>query len=196
MLKTPITFTICASILFVWLFVMLSSGQAITETQYSSLLLNYGALNGINLSQHEFWKLLTSQFTHVMFFHMLANVAFIYVLGRAIEREFGSLCLGSLYLVSGTVGQFFSVYVYPDLVSSGASQALCGLAGFLLIYTTALFSTWRVTMIAVFVFIAIQIGLDLYFAGYLKAGHVAGFLAGIAFGVIVKYEKLKTRTNP
>jgi len=162
---------------------MISSGRGVTEAQHSFLLLNYGALTGTNMDNGEYWKLVTSQFTHVRFLHMLLNVGFIFVLGKTIEKKFGTISFASIYILSGSVGQFASVTLHPDLVSSGASQALCGLAGFLLVFSKQLLATHRITVIAVAVFMLIQISLDLYFAGYLKAGHTVGFLSGVFLGL-------------
>lgn len=186
-MKTPAITLTCLTILAVWLSVMALSGQSLAQTQHSFLLLNYGAMNGADLADNQYWKLVASQFTHVKFYHMLANVGFIYYLGRSIEIEFGSLTLFLIYIVSGTIGQFASVYSYPDLVSSGASQALCGLAGFIVVFSVALMSSSKPVMIAAFIFIAIQVGLDLSFAGYLKAGHYVGFFSGVLFGFCAKF---------
>ncbi len=183
-LNSLATFAVCTAIIVVWSFIALSLDQDITETQRSPLLLQYGAVTGENIDDGEYWKLVASQFTHVKFLHMLANVIFIFLLGRAIEKEFGAFVVTSVYLLSGTLGQFASVTSYPELVSSGASQALCGLAGFLLIFSKRLLTTHVTTFIILAAFVLIQVGLDLYFAGYLKAGHTVGLVSGILFGFL------------
>jgi rhomboid protease GluP len=181
--KPYATSLICLGILAYWIFVAFHSSQSLFETQHSRLLLSYGAVNGQLLDQGGYWRLIISQFTHVKFFHMIGNLAFIFLIGTYIERRFGLLVLLLVYFVGGAVGQYASVLFNPDLVSSGASQALCSLSGFSLVQ---LFKDWRTSKIAVVVvllFISIQCGLDLYFAERLKEGHTFGFLAGGAMSL-------------
>lgn len=186
---------ICISILSYWIFIALHSGQAIYENQHSRLLLGYGAVDGRLLEQGDFWRILVSQFTHVKFPHMLGNVFFIYIIGSYIELRYGVTTLILTYLIGGLSGQYASVLFNPDLVSSGASQALCSLAGFLFIHFTNVFRNSRIIGLIVLLFIVIQCGLDLYFAGRLKEGHSFGFLTGAVMGLCFYWltDKLKER---
>ena len=181
--KPYATLIICLGILLYWTFIAVHSGQAWHETQGSRLLLRYGAVNGQLLSQTGYWRILVSQFTHVNFLHMLGNVIFIFLIGSYIERKFGVVHILVVYFVGGIVGQFASVIFNPDLVSSGASQALCSLAGFLLIYFYKVWQQSKIICVAVALSICIQCFLDLYFAGRLKQGHMFGFLAGVTISI-------------
>lgn len=182
----PYTFLICVLIIVAWIISALHHDLSLFQTQKSRLLLSFGAINGESLQRGEYWKLLTAQFLHVMFLHMLLDVGFIYYFGAKIEKIFGAQVFLTVFLLAGLAGTTASVLVYPQLTSSGSSQALCGLVG--AFFVLALFPR-RVPQLAVawaVGFVLIQVLLDLYFAGYLKAGHSVGFLAGLFLGGFIR----------
>jgi membrane associated rhomboid family serine protease len=183
-------------VLSYWLYVAFDSNQAIYETQHSRLLLEYGAVNGRLLDEGGYWRLIVSQFTHVNFFHMLGNIAFIVLIGAFVESRFGFSVLIFVYFVGGAIGQYASVVFNPVFVSSGASQALCSLAGFSLIQLFKNNRTLGIGGIAIFVFIAIQCGLDLYFTERLKEGHTFGFLAGMAMSFLLLCKDTHAKEDP
>lgn len=193
-----ITISICLAIVLYWTFIALQSGQSIYETQNSRLLLKYGAVDGQLLNQGDYWRIVASQFIHVYMYHMLVNIAFILLFGIYIERYFGLFALLFIYFFGGIVGQYASVIFNPSLVSSGASQALCSLAGFLLTRFVKVWRTSIVTGITVLLFILIQSFLDLRSGGHLKEGHIYGFITGviISFSLyIINIKNKKSRIN-
>jgi rhomboid protease GluP len=152
-------------------------------TVQSSDLMNYGAMNGEHLQFSELWRLLSAQFVHSKFGHMIFNAVMLFFLGSAIEKSVGSLQFLVIWFFSGVLGILASVLFLPQYVSSGASQALMGIAGagLVLMAREFTFPRWyRVTLLLV---LAFQLCLDLIVAHYPKPGHVAGFLLGavIAF---------------
>jgi rhomboid protease GluP len=139
-----------------------------------------GAADGSIVNTHEWWRIVSSQFLHVHFHHMLFNAACILVIGGFIEAARGARTIVSVFVVGGCMGQVASVLGYPDLVSSGASQALMALCGAALVIVSR-----PCPKLVVFAITAVQLALDLYVAGTLKVGHGVGFLAGLLMGVIV-----------
>lgn len=93
---------------------------------------------------------------------MLFNVIYIYYVGSKIEKQFGAMVFTFVYLLSGTAGQLASVLLYPQLVSSGASQALCGIVGVFMSLFLFRLRVSKVTIVLVSIFILIQICLDVY----------------------------------
>ncbi len=147
--------------------------QSPFATQRSSQLLGIGAVNGSVLVTHEWWRLVASQFLHVHWPHMLFNVGCILMLGAQIEYQRGTGTLLILCLVGGTSGQLASVFAYPSLVSSGASQALMALCA------AALFVKSNTIRAMAGFIVVVQIALDLYASGTIKTGHAVGFIAGL-----------------
>ena len=115
---------------------------------------------------------------------MVFNVLMILFIGCALERAVGSARLVAVYVMSGTVGIVASVLLLPELVSSGASQALMGIAaGSLLLLRRGHRSPRWLRPMAIAT-VGIQLVLDLVVAQFPKPGHVAGFLAGLLLGAV------------
>lgn len=178
----PLTAVLVGIVAAVWFLSASYLDLTLFSSQKSVLLLKVGAVDGATLSHGEIWRLVTSQFLHVHFLHMLFNLFGIYVLANSIEHHAGTLALGSTYFVGGTVGQYFSVSFHPDLVSSGASQALMALCGFVLAGSRRLrFS--RFVVIGALVISGIQAVLDIAVSASIKSGHGFGFAAGVLIGL-------------
>lgn len=81
------------------------------------------------------WTLLTSMFSHLMFFHIFANMFSLFFIGNFLERIIGRKRFFSIYLISGIVGGIFFVFsglLFNDNTSGvGASGAIFGLIGIL-----------------------------------------------------------------
>lgn len=186
------------AVLFVAMLVAwFASGQYLglgwLSSQKSSLLLQVGAVDGATLGQGDFWRLITSQFLHVYFLHMLFNALAIYVLAHAVERGVGKAALACAYFIGGTIGQYFSVWANPELVSSGASQALMALCGFVLVGARRCGFPRSVFAFALAITV-IQAGLDIAVSASIKAGHGFGFAAGALMGVcsmFVMYSRVR-----
>jgi rhomboid protease GluP len=79
--------------------------QPLFTAQKSRLLLEIGAANGQLFVTHEWWRLLTSQFLHVHFLHMLFNAMCILILGGLLEEKYCWWRSYVIYFVGGTIGQ-------------------------------------------------------------------------------------------
>jgi rhomboid protease GluP len=191
--KLYATFFICACIVLCWLLIAFHSGQSLYETQRGQMLLGYGAVNGKLLAGGSHWRIIVSQFLHVRFAHMLANVLFIFLIGSYVEKRFGSFIFLLVFFLGGSIGQYASVLCNPTLVSSGASQALCGLAGFSTINLSKDWRSYKIAMIVVLLFVLIQCSLDLYFAKRLKEGHILGFLAGGVMSIYFVWKAIRKK---
>lgn len=94
-----------------------------------------------------------------------------------------------IYFLGGSVGQIASVVCYPDLVSSGASQALMASCA-----AALLLSVPRWSKLVAIAIVVGQIALDMYVAGTIKAGHSFGFGGGLLVaGVLVLWVRFVGR---
>ena len=89
--------------------------------------------------------LLTYQFLHLNFQHLLSNMFVLYSIGKAIESEIGSTKFSITYLVSGIFSGLLHVIFNPnsEIMVIGASGAIFGAIALLLLlmpfkFTTAL----------------------------------------------------------
>jgi len=109
---------------------------------YVSLLLNstFMVMNFLvswdAVREGRFWTLLTSVFSHNLFFHLVSNMYFFYGFGKVLETTLGGATFLRLYLTSGLLGSlghcFFSIFLLhqPQLLALGASGAISGVLVF------------------------------------------------------------------
>jgi membrane associated rhomboid family serine protease len=80
----------------------------------------------------EVWRLITYQFLHASFWHILFNMLGLFFLGPTVERHWGSKRFLRFYLLCGAMGGIFYTFlssVHPSLAGTlvGASGAILGL---------------------------------------------------------------------
>jgi membrane associated rhomboid family serine protease len=90
------------------------------------------ALSADGLRHGYVWQLITFQFLHAGFGHILGNVIGLFFLGRMVEERLGSRGLLKVYLLSGVAGgllQSVLSALWPEHFRSvvGASAGVCGL---------------------------------------------------------------------
>jgi len=178
-----ISLAVVLLIIFGWIHVAIQLHQPLFQPQKSAALLSIAAVNGPSFFGGEFWRILTSQFLHVHFLHMMLNAISIFVIGTAIESCCGRITIGVVYFVGGSICQFFSVLLRPELVSSGASQALMALCGFVIVGSGRM-ALPKYAVIAAVSLTFVQAVLDIYTSGGLRPGHSGGFGAGVAMAIL------------
>jgi membrane associated rhomboid family serine protease len=87
-----------------------------------------------------YWSLLTHQFLHGGWLHIVANMWTLWIFGDNVEDRMGPLRFIIFYLVCGVLAAVTQVLVTPDatIPSVGASGAIAGVLGaYLLFFPTA-----------------------------------------------------------
>ena len=151
----------------------------------SYFLLRASALNADLLYAGQWWRVITSQFLHVHFAHLIFNMAALLLLGAALERHLGPLHFVLLYAVGGSIGQLAGVASTPSLVSSGASQAVMAVAGARAVGLLRGRAGGLAPTIILLTVVGVQLGLDMLVAGTFKAGHWSGLCAGASIGYLL-----------
>jgi len=101
-------------------------------------------------SVHAFLTLISSQFIHEGWLHIIGNMLFLYVFGDDIEDVLGSILFPIFYLVCGIVAGLTQTFVLAKLLGDtatagiGASGAIAGVLGAYLV----LYPTRRVSVLA------------------------------------------------
>ncbi len=89
------------------------------------------------LLDHEYYRLATAMFLHSNWEHIVGNMLYLFLVGNFVERYLGAAKYLALYISCGLVGNLVSFYQAigtNDLgVSIGASGAIYGIMGFLII---------------------------------------------------------------
>jgi rhomboid protease GluP len=96
-------------------------------------ILRWGADFGPLTLHGEWWRLGTSMFLHFGFLHLAFNMWALLNLGLVAEGLFGSRRFLAVYVLSGLGGSLASVFVHPMVVGGGASGAIFGVAGGLIV---------------------------------------------------------------
>lgn len=147
------------------------------------------------LQQGEYWRVITSMFLHADTAHLFSNMIMLLFVGESIERIMGSRYYLLLYLLSGVLGNVFSmtldVMQGASSMSLGASGAVFGVMGAMLLLV--LVQRRRLQKEVVFR-VALGVGCCLYngfvTAGINNAAHVGGMVGGlICCGIWLLYNK-------
>ena len=144
---------------------------------------NYRALT-IN---HQSWRLFTSIFLHGSWLHITLNSIAIFDICYLLEQRIGARRLMMVLLISGLSAALCSLIWGPLLVGFGASGALMGAAGALLVWLTLTesISANPLPFIFLVIGIAMPFGLGLFWHKLDNTAHVAGLLVGIVLGIIL-----------
>lgn len=143
---------------------------------------NYGPLT----TENDWWRLLSACFIHMGIFHLFLNCIALAYAGLLLEPYLKKWGLLITYLFSGILASLTSLYWNTNLVSIGASGAIFGLYGILLIYLIFNKLDKRLNtklLIPIGIFIIINL-LDGFHEGVDGAAHVGGVCSGILFGFI------------
>lgn len=171
---------------------IMASGKNVGSTPY---LTQWGALWPTHAVEgFQFWRVVSYQFLHGDFFHLLFNMIGLYFFGPMMERWWGSKRFLAFYLLCGVCGALPMIgMTYAGLISEqaylvGASGSLYGI----LIGAAVLYPTQRVQLLfppipmtlRTMAFVFMGISLLSLLAGSNDGGNAA-HLAGAALGYLL-----------
>ena len=157
-------------------------------------LLHWGANYGLYVLNGQYWRLLTATFVHVGIIHIATNMWCLWNLGLLGEPLLGPWGLVAVYGLTGIAGNLLSIAINPQVPGAGASGAVFGIAGVLIV----LLSNKRLPIpwpelkrlrrsVIQFAVLNLVIGAStLAFHTSIRIdnmAHVGGFLSGLAIGV-------------
>ncbi len=103
--------------------------QLITDLIFGyDLLAIYGVKSNELIVAGEYWRLVTAMFLHGSLIHLGFNLYALYILGRRVERFFGTYRFLGLFLIAGIAGNLLS-FLFTEAPSLGSSTAIFGLLG-------------------------------------------------------------------
>ena len=181
----PVTNGLVAINLLVFVALAISAGRLLQIP--SASLIAWGGNDGSLTLAGEPWRLLTSVFLHGGLLHVGLNMLALYQAGWLVERMYRSPRFLAIYLGAGVFASLSSVWWRQDVVSIGASGAIFGVFGALLVYLvmhrkrldSAVYRRMR-TMTLSFVGYSLLLGFAI--PGVDNAAHVGGLAAGLFLG--------------
>ncbi|MEC5387600.1 rhomboid family intramembrane serine protease [Uliginosibacterium sp. H3] len=103
-------------------------------TVRSDVLLSMGASFGPKVQSGETWRLLSAVFLHGNPLHLALNMLALWQIGHFIERIYGRSGALLLFVACGLMGSLASIWWRTQGLSVGASGAIFGLYGALLVW--------------------------------------------------------------
>jgi membrane associated rhomboid family serine protease len=155
---------------------LLQLGEGAGVNANSGWIFEHGALYGPLVDQGDWWRLITAAFLHYGPIHLGLNMLALWWFGEVVERSLGRGRFLLLYLVSGLAGSAGALIANPDSVTVGASGAIFGMLGALLILewqATGSFTGQAMTLIA------INLAFSFAVSGISYGGHIGGLVGGI-----------------
>ncbi|MDV3103578.1 rhomboid family intramembrane serine protease [Thermococcus waiotapuensis] len=171
-----LTYTIAAINFLVFGYELyLSGGLVVTDRA----LLRVALVNYLVIYYHEYWRLVSAIFVHLDWIHLAMNTFFLLYLGSQLEILVGRARFLVLYLTAGIFGNLLTLkFLGPFIISGGASGALFGIAGALIMIEGTLKRNIQMALgNAFFLFL-----INSWLPGVNWVAHLGGLIVGLAFG--------------
>ena len=186
-IAAPATTALIAIIVVVY---MITAAQGGGINLPGGKLFSDWALQGLAVSDGNWWRLVTAMFLHGSLLHLAFNMFALYWLGNIIEQALGTPRFLLVYFVSGLAGSAGALWFSSAFdVTVGASGAIFGLIGALLILEYL--STGSLMGQAL---ILILVNLALTFA--VPGISIGGHLGGLAGGIVATFALMRYSVSP
>ncbi|WP_112136945.1 rhomboid family intramembrane serine protease [Glycomyces dulcitolivorans] len=135
-----------------------------------------------------YYRMITAMFLHFGAIHLLFNMVVLWMLGRILERDLGPARFLAAYFLSGLAGSV-AVYLFSyDSFTAGASGAVYGLFGLLIMVNRKL----RRDNQGIYVLLGLNLVLTIVM-NFSLAGHVGGLVGGLICGAILTFTPRERR---
>ncbi len=154
----------------------------------TNVLILLGAKVNNLIHQGQYYRLISCMFLHGGMLHLGVNMYSLYAIGPMVEKVYGKVKYTAIYFVSGICASIFS-YIFSTSVSIGASGAIFGLLGAVLVF--AIKSKGKtgnafIKSILSVIFINIFIGATL--PNIDNFAHIGGLLGGMIISFLVSFK--------
>ena len=139
------------------------------------------------ISAGQYYRFVSCMFLHGGILHLAVNMYSLYAIGPMVEKVYGKVKYIAIYFVAGVCSSIFS-YIFSTGVSVGASGAIFGLLGAVLVF--AIKSKGKtgnvfIKNILSVIFVNILIGITL--PNIDNFAHVGGLLGGIVISFLLAF---------
>jgi membrane associated rhomboid family serine protease len=152
-------------------------------------LVRVGALFRPAVLSGEWWRGVAAMFLHANEWHLGLNMYGLLLLGRLVEDLAGPTRFFVIYFLGGLVGAAATTLIGAGALSVGASGAIMGLLGALIVILVLRRGTFpeqwrRVLLWNLILLAALQIYIGFHFPMIDNAAHVGGLMGGAAAAVV------------
>lgn len=189
------TTTFCLIILIVFVldnFIIIPKTETVTLKEKLWSGHNKGCINhALHLSEKKIkkgqvWRLVSSSLLHVGSWHIVSNVAAIFIVGYAVESQLGAIKTALCFIGSAFVSGLYMAFVFKLQEGEGASPGIYGLIAVFVILAfrsgTVFFSPvpW-----AALIILAIYAVSGMFMGKATAWEHISGFTGGLLMGLIL-----------
>lgn len=139
------------------------------------------------ITQGQYFRLVSCMFLHGGIVHLGVNMYSLYAIGPMVEKVYGRVKYLAIYFVAGICSSMLS-YIYSPSISIGASGAIFGLLGAVLVFAIKskgkTGSSFIKSILSV-IFVNIFIGMTL--PNIDNFGHVGGLLGGMIIAFLLTF---------
>jgi membrane associated rhomboid family serine protease len=141
-----------------------------------------GVLLGILVDSGEWWRIVTAGFLHANLMHIGFNMFLLWLLGSELEPFLGRVRFSLLYGVSLLAGSFGVLLANPNAATVGASGAVFGLMGALVVAQRAAgINPWQSGIGGL---VALNLVITLIVPNISIGGHLGGLVGGAVIAAL------------
>jgi membrane associated rhomboid family serine protease len=190
-----VTYIVFAFNIVIFVLMTLAGGSTNPRT-----LLAFGMKDNNLIDAGEVWRLVTPIFIHIGVLHMFFNSYSLWIVGPHVEKLYGGARFFILYVLAGIGGVVASYWYNPSRPSAGASGAIFGLFGVLLVfvikYRNSIPPQFRSALgRGIFLTLAINlvIGFSVQFVD--NSAHIGGLICGATLAALIPYARPMSETS-
>lgn len=186
--RTHYTYLFFGLNILIFILMALAGGSA------NATLMAFGVKSNPEIAQGQWWRFVTPIFLHIGLLHLGFNSYALWIVGPQVEKLYGGPRFVILYVLTGIAGVAASWYTHPLAPSAGASGAIFGLFGVLLVFgiryrknIPPFFA--RAVGTGVLPVIVLNLVIGFAIPGIDNSAHIGGLLSGAALAAIVPYQR-------
>jgi membrane associated rhomboid family serine protease len=178
-----------------------ATGVSLFNGTYGGWIYLHGVLFGPALTSHDpanigtdqYWRLLTAGFLHASLIHIGLNMVSLWFVGRVLEPGIGKRNFLAIYFASLFAGSFGAMVFDPIQPVLGASTAIFGIFGALIVVANARgIPLWQSGLLPVLV---LNFVFTLTYPGISIGGHVGGLVGGLLCGwLVVEFDERRSKS--
>jgi rhomboid protease GluP len=157
-------------------------------------MLAFGVKSNFEINNGEVWRFITPIFLHIGLLHLAFNSYALWIVGPQVEKLYGSARFLLLYMLTGIAGVAASYWYHPNIPSAGASGAIFGLFGVLLVFSFKYRKTIpeffsRALGKGVLMTVGINLVIGFMIPQVDNSAHIGGLIAGGVLAFVVPFQR-------
>ncbi len=186
----PATYTLIAINVAAFLAEIVGGGGAGSLEGGGKVINDFG-LNGPEVADGEWWRIVTAGFLHAGPLHIALNMFALFILGTLLEPGIGTARFLGVYFVSLLAGSLGALLLDPNETTVGASGAIFGLmsAAFIVARHRGLEQLASQIGFYVILNLAFTFGVP----GISVGGHLGGLVGGAVAALVIVFAERRAR---